>query len=62
MRPHAAPHAPPSSTTTVQVGPGKELQLLSCPASHGNVTIALVNPKKVPISSLREGFSLAVGG
>ena len=62
MWPHGAPHAPGASTTSVQVGPGKELQLLACPATHGNVTIALVNAKQVPIASLRQGLALAMGG
>jgi hypothetical protein len=61
MRPQAASLTPPSSTTTVQVAPGKELQLLSCPTVHGNATISMVNAKQVPAALLRSGIAVAMG-
>jgi hypothetical protein len=60
MRAQAATLAKPAGATQVQVGPGKELQLVSCPTRHGNITLALVNPHQVPAAELREGLAKAM--
>jgi hypothetical protein len=54
MRSHAATLTAPATATPVQVGPGKELQLVACPTIYGIVIVALVNAKQVPAPALRE--------
>jgi hypothetical protein len=54
MRSHAAALTSPVTITPIQVGPGKELQLVACPTIYGTVIVALVNAKQVPAAALRE--------
>jgi len=62
MRSHAATLAPATLAAPVHVGPGKELQLVTCPTRHGNVTLALVNAAQVPTTSLQESLTLTMNG
>lgn len=59
-RANAGTVAPPAAASRMQVGPGRELQIIACPTVHGNVALALVNPKQVPVATLREALALAI--
>jgi hypothetical protein len=60
MRSHAATLTSPATSTLVQVGPGKELQLVACPTIYGTVIVALVNAKQVPAAALRERLATSL--
>jgi hypothetical protein len=60
MRSQSPTLAKPAASMTVQVSPGKELQLISCATRHGSVTLALVNPREVPAHDLRQALIEAV--
>lgn len=57
---NAATLAQPSAPTRMAVGPGRELQLVSCPTRHGVVTLVMMNPQQTPAATLREALALAI--
>jgi hypothetical protein len=62
LRSHGSSAAAPASIAPLQVGPGKELQLVSCPTIHGQVLVALVNARQTPAAALRETLARALKG
>lgn len=60
QRTNAATLAQASTPARMQIGSGKELQLVTCPTLHGNVAVAMVNPKQVAAATLREALALAI--
>ena len=60
QRTHAATLAQAATPARMQIGTGRELQLVTCSTLLGNVAVAMVNPKHVAAATLREALSLAI--